>query len=115
VNHTGYSGRAFLDGLWSRGASSSFTLHRASAAPEQGAVTVRYANANADARTMTLSVDGQPLRQVSLPKVADSWDAWGTATFADVPVSGSAPVVTLSYESGDTGSINLDWLQYAPG
>jgi hypothetical protein len=24
-------------------------------------------------------------------------------------------VVTLSYESGDTGSINLDRLRYAPG
>ena len=110
VNHTGYSGRAFLDGLWSPGAASSFTLHRTSTGPATTALTVRYANANSDARTMTLSVDGRPLRQVSFPKVSDSWDDWGTVTFADVPLSGRDPVVTLSYAAGDTGSVNLDWL-----
>ncbi|SEQ99427.1 hypothetical protein SAMN05216188_1073 [Lentzea xinjiangensis] len=112
VNHTGYSGRAFLDGLWAQGAASSFTLHRASAGPGSGAVTVRYANANSDARTMTLSVDGRAVRQVSFPKVSDSWDAWGTVTFDDIALSGRDPVVTLSYGAGDTGSINLDWLAY---
>jgi hypothetical protein len=110
VNHTGYSGRAFLDGLWSPGAASSFTLHRTSSGPATAALTVRYANANSDARTMTLSVDGRPLRQVSFPKVSDSWDDWGTVTFADVPLGGRDPVVTLSYAAGDTGSVNLDWL-----
>lgn len=110
VNHTGYSGRAFLDGLWAQGAASSFTLHRTTTAPAATAITVRYANANGDARTMTLSVDGHPPRQVSFPKVSDSWDAWGTVTFADVPLTGRDPVITLSYAPGDTGSINLDWL-----
>ncbi|MEV6638860.1 glycosyl hydrolase family 65 protein [Amycolatopsis sp. NPDC051371] len=110
VNHTGYSGRAFLDGLWAQGAASSFTLHRTSSGSATTAITVRYANANSDTRTMMLSVDGRPLRQVSFPKVSDSWDAWGTVTFADVPLAGRDTVVTLSYASGDTGSINLDWL-----
>ncbi len=110
VNHTGYSGRAFLDGLWAQGAASSFTLHRTSSGSATAAITARYANANGDARTMTLSVDGRPLRQVSFPKVSDSWDAWGTVTFADIPLTGRDPVVTLSYGTGDTGSINLDWL-----
>jgi hypothetical protein len=112
VNHTGYSGRAFLDGLWAQGAASSFTLHRTSAGQEAGAITVRYANANSDARTMTLSVDGRAVRQVSFPKVSGSWDDWGTVTFADLPIGGRDPVVTLSYAAGDTGSINLDWLEY---
>ncbi|HEY3470716.1 MAG TPA: glycosyl hydrolase family 65 protein [Amycolatopsis sp.] len=114
VNHTGYSGRAFLDGLWAQGASSSFTVHRTSTGAESGTLTVRYANANNDTRTMTLSVNGERVRQVSFPKVSDSWDAWGTATFTDVPLSGRDPVVTLSYEPGDNGSINLDWLGYRP-
>ncbi|WP_439658521.1 MGH1-like glycoside hydrolase domain-containing protein [Lentzea sp. HUAS TT2] len=113
VNHTGYSGRAFVDGLWAQGAASSFTVHRASAAQGTGAITLRYANANSDARTMTLSVDGRAVRQVSFPKVSDSWDAWGTVTFDGVPVSGRDPVVTISYGQGDNGSINLDWLSYS--
>jgi hypothetical protein len=112
VNHTGYSGRAFLDGIWAQGAASSFTLHRTSAAGTTGAITLRYANANNDTRTMTVSVDGRAVRQVSFPKVSGSWDDWGTATFADVPLTGRDPVVTLSYAAGDTGSINLDWLEY---
>lgn len=82
------------------------------ATAERGAVTVRYADANDDSRTMTLSVDGRPVRQVGFPKVSGSWDDWGTVTFGDLPVSGRDPVVTLSYEPGDTGAINLDWLEY---
>ncbi len=112
VNHTGYSGRAFVDGLWAQGAASSFTLHRASSAAGTDSLTLRYANANGDARTMTLSVDGTAVRQVSFPKVSDSWDDWGTVTFDDIPVSGTAPVVTVSYGSGDNGSINLDWAEF---
>ncbi|MBB2936793.1 hypothetical protein FHX82_003857 [Amycolatopsis bartoniae] len=111
VNHTGYSGRAFLDGLWAQGASSSFTVHRTTAAAGTGTLTLRYANANDDARTMTLSVNGRKVRQVAFPKVSGSWDSWGTVTFGGVPLTGANPVVTLSYESGDTGSINLDWLE----
>ncbi|MDX8052308.1 hypothetical protein SK571_23220 [Lentzea sp. BCCO 10_0798] len=102
--------RSRYDGLWAQGAASSFMLHRASEGQGSGAITVRYANANSDARTMTLSVDGRVVRQVSFPKVSDSWDAWGTVTFDNVPLSGRDPVVTLSCRAGDTGSINLDWL-----
>ena len=113
VNHTGYSGRAFVDGLWTQGASSAFTVHRASAGQGTGAVTVRYANAHNDARTMTLSVNGSVVRQVSFPKVSDSWDAWGTVTFDGVPVNGRDAVVAFSYEQGDTGAVNFDWLSYS--
>jgi hypothetical protein len=112
VNHTGYSGRAFIDGLWAQGASSSYTLHRWTSAPGRGSLTLRYANANGDARTMTLSVDGRKVGQVTFPKVSDSWDSWGTVTVDDLPVSGRDPVVTVSYEAGDTGSINLDWVEF---
>ncbi|MCL2551126.1 MAG: glycogen debranching protein [Actinomycetia bacterium] len=112
VNHTGYSGRAFIDGIWSEGAASSYTLHRATSAPGTGSLTLRYANANGDARTMTLSVDGHAVRQVSFPKVSDSWDSWGTVTVDDIPVSGSHPVVTLSMGAGDSGRINLDWVEF---
>ncbi|GAB2840757.1 glycogen debranching protein [Actinoallomurus bryophytorum] len=112
VNHTGYAGRAFLDGLWSQGAASSYTLHRATAKPGVGALTLRYANANDDARTMTLSVNGQKVRQVTFSRISDSWDSWGTVTVGDIPVSGRRPVVTISYEPGDNGSINLDWLEF---
>ena len=113
VNHTGYSGRAFVDGLWAQGASSAFTVHRASAGQGTGAVTVRYANAHNDARTMTLSVNGSVVRQVSFPKVSDSWDAWGTVTFDGVPVNGRDAVVAFSYEQGDTGAVNFDRLSYS--
>ena len=111
VNHTGYAGRAFIDGLWSQGASSSYTLHRATERPGLGTITLRYANANDDARTMTLSVNGQKARQVTFPKVSGSWDDWGTVTIGDLPIGGRDPVVTVSYEPGDNGSINLDWLE----
>jgi hypothetical protein len=111
-NHTGYAGRAFVDGLWAQGAASAYTLHRTTAAPGRQTITLRYANANSDARTMTLSVNGRKVRQVTFPKVSDSWDSWGTVAVPAVPVTGTDPVVTVSYEPGDSGSINLDWLQF---
>ncbi|MBY8882813.1 MGH1-like glycoside hydrolase domain-containing protein [Actinacidiphila acidipaludis] len=112
VNHTGYSGRAFIDGLWAQGAASSYTVHRTTSAAGTGSLTLRYANANSDTRTMTLSVDGRTVRQVSFPKVSDSWDSWGTVTFDDIPLTGPDPVITLSYGAGDNGSINLDWAEF---
>jgi hypothetical protein len=112
VNHTGYAGRAFIDGLWSQGAASSYTLHRATDRPGRGTLTLRYANANNEAHVMTLSVNGQKARQVTFPKVSDSWDSWGTVTISDLPIGGRDPVVTVSYEPGDNGSINLDWLEF---
>jgi hypothetical protein len=112
VNHTGFSGRAFLDGLWSQGASSAYTVHRGTAEPGTLAVTLRYANANSDARTMTLSVDGEAVRQVTFPKVSDSWDDWGTVTVDNVAVNGRDPVVSLSRGPDDSGSVNLDWAEF---
>jgi hypothetical protein len=112
VNHAGYGGRAFLDGLWSRGAASSYAVHRTTTQPGLETISLRYANANNDARTMTLSVNGNKVRQVTFPKVSGSWDDWGTVTVSDVPVSGATPVITISYESDDNGSINLDWLEF---
>lgn len=111
-NHSGYSGRAFIDGLWSQGAASSYLLHRTTAKPGVGTIKLRYANGNSDTRTMTLSVDGTAVRQISFPKVSDGWDDWGTVTVPDVPVHGADPVVTVSYGAHDNGSINLDWLGF---
>ncbi|MEU6241837.1 hypothetical protein [Streptomyces sp. NPDC047024] len=112
VNHTGYSGRAFVDGLWSPGASSSYTVHRTTSAPTTASLTLRYANAHSDTRTMTLSVDGHQVRQVNFPKVSDSWDDWGSVTVDGIPVDGRDPVVTLSYEPGDNAAVNLDRAEF---
>jgi len=110
-NHSGFSGRAFVDGFKATGATSTYTVHRRAAAPERVSVTVKYANANNNARTLTLKVDGTTVRQVSLPIVSKSWDDWGSATIDDVPISGQAPAVSLVYEPGDSGGINLDALE----
>jgi hypothetical protein len=112
VNHTGYAGRAFVDGLWAQGASSSYTLHRTTAASSTATITLRYASADNDGRTLTLSVNGQAVRKVTFPKVTGTWDSWGTVTVSDVPISGTDVVVTLAEGSTDTGGINLDWLEF---
>ncbi len=76
-NHANYGGRAFIDGLWSQGASSSYTVHRTTAQAGTESITFRYANANGDARTMTLSVNGTSVGQVTFPVVSSSWDDLG--------------------------------------
>ncbi|MFI5734953.1 MGH1-like glycoside hydrolase domain-containing protein [Kribbella sp. NPDC051587] len=110
ANHVGYSGRAFVDGLKVAGASSAYTVHRRTDRAGAGKLTIRYANANSAARTLTLRADGQVVQQVTFPVVSKSWDDWGTVTIDAVPLRGRHPVLTLSYDPGDTGSINVDSL-----
>ncbi len=107
--HTGYSGRAFAEGVWSVGASSSYTLHRNTAADTTGTITIGYASGFNEARTISLYVDGQKFRQLALPS-SGGWDSWSTYRVEDVPLTGSSPIVSLVYDNSDLGRVNLDWL-----
>ena len=112
TNHTGYDGDAFVDGVWSTGASSTYTLNLR-ANRTTGSLTVRYANANGSDATLSLYVDGKKDRQLTLPTNSDgSWDTWSTLQVPDLALHGKHPTISLRVDDGDTGRVNLDWVGF---
>ncbi|MGC5168000.1 MGH1-like glycoside hydrolase domain-containing protein [Luteimicrobium sp. DT211] len=112
VNHTGYDGKAFVDGVWSTGASSTYRLNLRPAR-STGTLTVRYANANGADATLSLYVDGTRVRQLSLPANDDgSWDTWSTFRLPALTLHGQHPTVSLRMDDGDSGRVNLDWVGF---
>ena len=112
VNHTGYDGDAFVDGIWSTGASSTYRLDLRTPRTT-GALTIRYANANGSDATLSLYVDGTKERQLSLPSNADgSWDTWSTFQVPGLTLHGQHPTVSLRMDDGDSGRVNLDWVGF---
>lgn len=112
TDHTGFTGSGFVGGFTdgNKGAAQvAFAVSRASAGSTD--LTLRYANGNGSAKTLSLVVDGGAAQQVSLPATAD-WNTWGTVTTA---VSLAAGDHTIAYRFGtaDTGNVNLDALTVA--
>lgn len=106
--HAGYTGSGYVGGYLDEGASTTFAVHAA----EDGEhpVTLRYANGPnpfQGAKTVTLTVNGES-RQVSLPDTG-AWAQWGTIE-ETLPLTVGENTVTLSYEPGDDGNVNLDHL-----
>ena len=110
IDHTHYSGIAFVDRLTSPGATATFTVIAPNAAGY--ALTTHYANANGAARTMSLYVNGTRVNAVTFASTAD-WDTWGDEV-ERVTLPAGANSITLKYDPGDSGHLNLDYILLAP-
>ncbi len=83
--------------------------------PEAGTypVNVRYANGihpytSLRAKNVSLHVNGQDLGQWNFPTTG-SWKDWGVQT-RDLDLQAGVNTITLAYEAGDEGNINIDVL-----
>ncbi len=105
-SYGGYTGAGFTAGFTAVGAGVSFEVY----VPAGGSrtVTLRYANGNccSAAQTMSLSVNGQRLRQTSLAQTG-GWANWADKAEAVTLVAGWN-TIAYSVASGDTGWVNLD-------
>ncbi|MEA2440917.1 MAG: hypothetical protein QOH76_2341 [Thermoleophilaceae bacterium] len=111
-NHGGYSGPGFVDGYSAPGANTSFNVHSETGGP--ATLSLRYANATGGdgqsrTRTLGLYVNGSRVRQIGLPPTG-SWDTWSTRT-ESVNLNFGANTIEYRYDGGDSGNVNLDWLQ----
>lgn len=111
-NHTGYSGRGFLDGIWNPGASATFNVNVTSASARQYDVTLRYANANASPRTLSMYINGTKVRQISFSPLRD-WDTWSTES-ETVTLNARSNTITYRWDDGDSGRVNLDRVSVSP-
>ncbi|MBV8487865.1 MAG: DUF5110 domain-containing protein, partial [Planctomycetaceae bacterium] len=109
-NHANYSAIAFVDRLTTPGAAATFTVIAPNAADYT--LTTHYANANGAGRTMSLYVNGTRVKAVTLAPTAD-WDTWGDeAERVTLPAGQNS--ITLEYDPGDSGHMNLDYILLAP-
>jgi GH15 family glucan-1,4-alpha-glucosidase len=111
TNHTGYTGTGFVDGFETLGDYVQFSI----SAPEDGkyALVFRYSNGTSGTPTRTVYVDGANNGTLSFYPSRNgagspSWDAWNYDAYKVVTLTAGSHTVKLSYDSGNTGAINLD-------
>jgi len=107
TNHTGYLGTGFVDGYYSTGASTTFTVNAASAGSRD--VTLRYSNGGnptVGAKTVSLYVNNSKVKQVSLAPTAN-WSTWASHK-ETVTLAAGNNTIAYKVDSGDTGYVNLD-------
>ncbi|MCA2228283.1 putative Ig domain-containing protein [Nonomuraea aurantiaca] len=108
-DHTGYTGTGFVDRYDAVGAMTTFTVNPGPAGNYQAAL--RYSNGPypfAGTKTVSLYVNGVKLRQVSFPSTGD-WETWAVS-IETVTLNAGTNTIAYSYDTGDTGYINLDAL-----
>lgn len=105
--HTGFSGIGYAGGFSSTGASLSFSVASKDAGIYKG--MLRYANGQANSRTLSLYVNGTYVRQLTLPVVAPAdWSQWEMLAF-DIPLDAGKNTVVLARDAQDTGEVNVDY------
>ncbi|MBD8078433.1 family 16 glycoside hydrolase [Cellulosimicrobium arenosum] len=110
-DHSNYSGSGFAAGMQNVGSGRTFsvTVDEAGTYP----VNVRYANGihpynELRAKNVSLHVNDEDLGQWEFPTTGD-WKNWGTAT-RDLELQAGVNTITIAYEEGDQGNINMDVL-----
>lgn len=111
-DHTGFSGTGFVSGYTDANAGTASTTFKVTVA-EAGSkdLSIRYANGTPTGRTLSLTIDGQNVAQVSFAPTAN-WDAWGTVTVTRTLTAGNHDI-RLIHGAGDNGNLNLDKLDIA--
>ncbi|WP_380166671.1 CBM35 domain-containing protein [Jannaschia sp. R86511] len=110
TEHAGYSGSGYVQGFWEQGAEVTFDVE----VPERGRypLNLRYANGpnpfDGD-KTVSMYVNGTEVEQLVLPRTG-TWATWATVVREAVLQEG-ANTVTIRFEDGDDGNVNLDVLK----
>lgn len=109
TEHEGYSGSGFTD-LWNdTGTSVTFKVEAAAAG--ESTINIRYANGQADARTLSLYVNDTKVKQLSFPVVeSGNWKAWGTIS-DKVTLNAGSNTIKIQKDEGDNGQFNLDYIE----
>jgi hypothetical protein len=114
TNHPGYSGTGFVDGYWNSGASTTFTVNAGSAGAHD--VKLRYSNGPhpfSGTKTLSLFVNGSKVKQTSLASTGN-WETWAEHT-ESVTLNAGSNTIAYTYDSGDSGNVNLDKITVTGG
>lgn len=108
TDHPGYSGTGFVGGLWVSESSLTYTVNAAKAG--NYSVKSRYSLGFGDNkdRTLSLYVNGKKIKQVLFFDLK-SWDKWADR-YDNIYLNEGENTITYSYDDGDTGNVNLDYI-----
>ena len=109
TNHPGYSGTSFWANVNSVGNSIEFTVN--SGAGGNTEITCRYSSGNGT-KTMNLYVNDVKIRTVSFPGTAN-WDTWANK-IDNIMLNPGNNTIKYQYDSGNSGVINVDYIQIKP-
>lgn len=106
-NHPGFTGTGFVDSFGQPGDSVTFTV----TVPESRryGLVPRYTNGTPTVATRTVAVDGTDVGSWTMQST-DGWEDWRTDAGTSAYLEAGTHTVTVSYEDGDAGYINLDSL-----
>jgi hypothetical protein len=105
TDHPGYSGSGFIDGYWTQGATTTFTVN----VPTAGNYDVNlFFSSGGAAATISIYVNGVKIKQTSLSS-AGGWNDWGNKAETLSLLSGNNNIA-YKYDVGDTGNVNLDYI-----
>lgn len=105
-DHLWYEGNGFVGGFEQAGDAVKFEVNVPNTAAYTS--TLRYSGVQSSNITMTMYVNGQRIKQVSLPPSAN-WDTWNNST-EPVNLNAGKNVIEFIREQGDTGRFNIDSL-----
>ncbi|MWC28063.1 discoidin domain-containing protein [Paenibacillus sp. MMS18-CY102] len=104
TDHTGYAGIGFVDGYWTQGATTTYTVNVATAGNYKS--TLKYANASGGSKTLSVIVNGTKVKTTTLANLAN-WDTWGTQAEV-VALNAGNNTIAYKYDTTDSGNVNLD-------
>ena len=104
TDHLWYEGTGFAGGFETLYEAIRFNANVPNTASYT--TTLRYSGAQPSNITMTLYVNGNKIKQVSLPPTAN-WDSWAEAT-ETVNLKAGNNTIEYKRDDGDTGRFNID-------
>lgn len=109
--HPGYSGDGFVSG-YGQGQSravTTFNINVPSAGQYQADLC--YANGTRSAKTLTIYLNGERVKQTRLPN-ASRWNIWLTQT-ESLPLKSGINTLSYRKDPSDNGQVNLDFIRIA--
>jgi hypothetical protein len=107
--YEGYSGTGFVDGYWNDFARTTFTVNVVAAGNYN--VILRYANAYAETKKLTIVVNGVSVAITNMVNSGPSWENW--ANQAEI-LSLNSGINTIAYLRepyyANAGNVNLDYI-----
>lgn len=106
-DHWFYSGSGFVDSMVSQNAEVAFELDL-----EQGGsytADFRYSNGNQSTKDLNLYINGSYAGRLQFAGSGGSWNIWKTVS-TNLTLPKGRNRVSLRYDAGNTGNINLDKL-----
>jgi len=107
-NHTGYSGSGFVAQFNAVGQYAQFSITDAVAGSQN--IIIRYANANSQARALSLYVNDTKVGQISFP-TTPNWATWADKICL-VTLNEGNNTIKIQVDNGDTGQFNIDFIEY---